>query len=81
MKYSVVVQSTRLTIVCVLFSAMNLSSVLSRSWEKTVWMLKEIALNILIAFGRVAIFIMLILPIQEHLSIFLYFLQFLSLKT
>ena len=63
------------------FSAMNLSSVLSRSGKKTVGMLKEIALNILIAFGRVAIFIMLILPIQEHLSIFWYFLQFLSSKT
>ena len=66
---------------CVLFCAMNLSSVLSRSGKKSFGMMKEIALNILIAFGRVAIFIMLILPIQEHLSIFLVFLQFLSLKT
>ena len=74
MKNSVVVQSTRLAIVCVLFSAMNLSSVLSRSGKKSFGMLMEIALNILIALGRVAFFIMLILCIQEHLSIFLYFL-------
>ena len=55
-----------LAILGFLFFHMKMSIVLSRSVKNCVGILMEIALNLSIAFGRIAIFIILIPPIQEH---------------
>ena len=49
-----------------LFFHMKLIIVLSRSVKNFVGILREIALNLYIIFGRTALFTMMILPIQEH---------------
>ena len=61
-----------LAIVSYLFSHLKLSIVLSRSVKNYVESLMRIALNLQLAFGRITIFIMLILPIQEHGGLFIF---------
>ena len=55
-----------LAILGFLFFHIKLIIVLSRSVKNFVGILMGIVLNLLIAFGRISIFTMLILPIQEH---------------
>ena len=55
-----------LAILGFLFFHINLITVLSRSVKNFDGILMGIALNLQIAFGRIAIFTMLILPIQEQ---------------
>ena len=55
-----------LAILGLLFCHINLIIVLSRSVKKFDGILMGITLNLQIGFGRIAIFTMLILPIQEQ---------------
>ena len=55
-----------LAILGFLFFHMKLTIVLSRSVKNCVGILMGIVLNLQITFGRIVIFTMLILPIQEH---------------
>ena len=54
---------------------MMLSTVLSRSMKNFAGILMGIALNLQIAFGKNAIFTMLIMPVQEHGRFFYFLLQ------